>query len=70
MIFGFIICILAISAGALLVLHGKSVSGLASILTALAAPLAVFVYGKSKQAKDLQARQQGIIEAARATQGR
>ena len=70
MVFGFVICVLAISTGAFLVLHGKSASGLASILTALAAPLAVFIYGKSRQQRELQARQQGIIEAARNTQVR
>lgn len=68
LIAGAIICVGTIAAGTFLILHGKDASGLAAIVTALAAPLGVFIYGKSKQRKDLQARQQGIIEAAKSTQ--
>jgi len=68
MIFGFTICVLAISAGIYAVLRGNQGFGIASIVSALAALVAVFIYGKTRQKKDLQAAQQGIIEAARHTQ--
>jgi len=68
MIFGFIICLAAIFSGLYLILHGKNSSGIAAILVALASPAGVFIYGKSQQKKDLQARQRGIIQAARNTQ--
>ena len=70
MILGFIICILAISGGVYAVMHGKSVEGIAAIITPLAALVAVFVYGKSRQQKELQVRQQSIIEAAKHSQNR
>jgi uncharacterized membrane protein len=65
MIFGFVICVLAISAGVYALTTGKEGFGIASIVSALAAPVAVFIYGKTQQKKNLQAGQQGIIEAAR-----
>jgi uncharacterized membrane protein len=68
MIFGLIICVMAIVAGIYAVKMGKEGFGIAAIISALAAPMAVFIYGKSRQKKDLQASQQGIIEAARQTQ--
>ena|SRR5437879_4354788 len=70
MTFGFIICILAISGGIYAIMHGKSAEGIAAIMTPLVALVAVFVYGKSKQQKDLQERRQSIIEAAKHTQSR
>ena len=70
MILGFIICILAISGGVYAVMHGKSVEGIAAIITPLAALVAVFVYGKSRQQKELQVRQQSIIEAAKHSHNR
>jgi hypothetical protein len=68
MIFGFIICVLAISAGVYALTTGKEGFGIASIVSALAAPVAVFIYGKTQQKKSLQAGQQGIIEAAKQSQ--
>lgn len=68
MVFGFIICVMAIAAGIYAVTMGKEGFGIAAIISALAAPMAVFIYGKSRQKKDLQASQQGVIEAARQTQ--
>jgi uncharacterized membrane protein len=68
MIFGFVICVTAISAGIYAVKMGKEGFGIAAIISALAAPMAVFIYGKSRQKKDLEASQQGIVEAARQTQ--
>lgn len=68
MIFGLIICVMAIAAGIYAVKMGKEGFGIAAIISALAAPMTVFIYGKSRQKKDLQASQQGVIEAARQTQ--
>jgi len=68
MIFGFVICLTAIAGGIYAVTMGKEGFGIAAIVSALAAPLAVFIYGKSRQKKDLQTSQQGVIEAARQTQ--
>jgi uncharacterized membrane protein len=70
MIFGFTICILAISGGIYAVMHGKSAGGIAAIITPLVALVAVFVYGKSRQGKDLELRRQAVIEAAKHTQSR
>ena len=70
MILGFIICLIAISGGIYIVIQGKSAEGIAAIIVPLAALVAVFIYGKSEQKKDLQARQQAIIEAAKHPQNR
>jgi len=70
MILGFLICVLAISGGIYAVVQGKNATGIAAIVTPLVALVAVFIYGKSEQKKNLQARQQGIIEAAKNTQNR
>jgi len=70
MILGFIVCLVAISGGIYIVVQGKSAGGIAAIITPLVALVAVFVYGKSEQKKELQARQQSIIEAAKHTQNR
>jgi hypothetical protein len=68
MVFGFVICILAIGSGVYALTTGKEGFGIASIVSALAAPVAVFIYGKTRQKKNLQVGQQEIIEAARQTQ--
>lgn len=68
MVFGFIICLVAISGGIYAVINGKSAAGIAAIITPLAALVAVFVYGKSRQKRDLELRQQAVVEAARHTQ--
>ncbi len=70
MILGFIICLVAISGGIYIVIKGKSPEGIAAIISPLVALLAVFIYGKSEQKKELQARQRSIIEAAKHTQNR
>ena len=62
------ICVLAICAGVYALSIGKDGYGIAAIVSALAAPAGVFIYGKFRQRKELQARQQGLIEAARQTQ--
>lgn len=63
-IFGFIICLMAIGGGLYLANEGKSLEGLSSIVMGLASPAGVFIYGKSQQLKTQQARQQGVIDAA------
>jgi uncharacterized membrane protein len=68
MILGFIMCVLAISAGTYSVIKGNDAFAIAAIVSALASPVAVFIYGKSEQKKDLQARQQSTVEAAKHTQ--
>jgi hypothetical protein len=70
MVFGLVVCLSAIGAGTYLLLQGKEVYGISAIISALASPLAVFIYGKRKQTQNLQARQHGIIEAAKQTRNR
>ncbi len=70
MIFGFVICLVAICGGIYAVAHGKSAEGIAAIIAPLAALVAVFVYGKSRQRRDLELRQQAVVDAARRTQSR
>ena len=69
-IFGFIICLIALGAGMYAATKGKDAFGIAAVVGSLGGLVAVFVYGKSQQRKDLQARQRGTIEAARNTQPR
>jgi len=69
MVLGFTMCVLAIAAGTYAVIRGKDAFGIAAIVTALATPLAVFIYGKAQQRKELQARQQAIVEAAQRSSG-
>ena len=68
MLLGFGVVVLVVSAGTYAVSIGKDVTGMATIITALASLVGIFVYGKSQQKKELEARQQGVIEAARHTQ--
>lgn len=70
MIFGFTICLLAISGGIYAVMHGKSAGGIAAIITPLVALVAVFVYGKSRQRRDLELRRQAVVDAAKHPQSR
>jgi uncharacterized membrane protein len=60
-IYGFIICMTAIIGGIFLIYTGKSPEGLASIGGSLAGLVAVFVYGKRKQAQELRDKAQSII---------
>jgi uncharacterized membrane protein len=65
MLLGFGVVVLVVSAGTYAVSIGKDITGMGAIVTALASLVGVFVYGKSQQKKELEVRQQGIIEAAR-----
>jgi hypothetical protein len=51
----------AILGGVFLVYIGKEVTGLASIVTALAGLVGVFVYGKLEQKKDLAKKTEAIV---------
>jgi hypothetical protein len=57
----FIIAIGAICGGVWLSLKGMSGVGLAAIITALVALVAVFVYGKSGQRKELQQKKEELL---------
>jgi uncharacterized membrane protein len=70
MIFGFIICLVAISGGIYAVIQGKSAAGLSAIITPLGALVGVFIYGKAKQSKDLEQKRQAVVDAARRTSSR
>jgi hypothetical protein len=50
----------AIGSGTYLILHGKSVEGLAAIITALAALAVVFVVGRKKQQEELEKKQKAL----------
>jgi uncharacterized membrane protein len=51
---GFILAMVVVVSGAFLIYHGHDVYGLAAIISALAALVGVFVYGKYRQKKDLK----------------
>jgi uncharacterized membrane protein len=65
-IFAFIICLVALIGGFMLIATGKSASGLATIITSLAALASVFVYGKYQQRKERQAKSE-VLDARRRT---
>lgn len=58
----FVIAMSAIWGGILLSLRGMSGAGLTSIITALAALVGVFVYGKSQQKKELSEKQEALVQ--------
>jgi len=60
-ILGFIVAMTAILGGVFLVYIGKEITGLASIVTALAGLVGVFVYGKLEQKKDLAKKTEAIV---------
>ena len=57
-IFAFVIALAAIIGGVWLIAHDKSSEGLTSIITALAALVGVFVYGRRQQAKERERKAQ------------
>jgi flagellar motor component MotA len=63
-ILGFIVAMTVVLGGMWLVHDGKSVAGLASILTALASLVGVFVYSKYEQQKDLAKKTEALAVAA------
>jgi uncharacterized membrane protein len=60
----FIIAMTAIGGGIWLSAKGMSGAGLTSIITALAALVGVFVFGKSQQNKELSEKQKSLTEPA------
>lgn len=63
--FGFVVAMTVVSGGMWLVHEGKSGSGLAAILTALASLVGVFVWSKHEQQKELAKKSEALIPAAR-----
>lgn len=59
-ILGFIVSMTAIIGGIYLVLQGKSVEGLAAVISALASLAVVFVAGRKKQQKELDNKKQAM----------
>jgi uncharacterized membrane protein len=54
--YGFILAMTAVLGGIFLIHEGKEVTGIVSIIGALASLVGVFIYGKKKQKKDLDAK--------------
>jgi uncharacterized membrane protein len=61
LICAFIIAMSAIWGGVWISLKGMSGAGLTTIITALAALVGVFVYGKSQQRKELRDKEQALV---------
>jgi uncharacterized membrane protein len=60
-IYGLLVCLAAIGGGVYLVHTGKDAAGLASVLTPLAGIVAVFVYGKVQQKKELREKSEQLV---------
>ena len=60
-IYGFVVCMTAILGGIYLIHSGKSPEGLASILGSLGGLVAVFIYGRRKQTKELKEKADAIV---------
>jgi uncharacterized membrane protein len=58
---GFVVAMTAIGGGVYLIMQNKEVSGLAAILGALVSLAGVFVYGKSKQRKELNEKAEDFV---------
>jgi hypothetical protein len=52
----------AIASGIYLIQLGKSVAGLASIVTALASLSVVFIYGRIKQQQELKQKSEALLK--------
>lgn len=59
-IFAFIICLTALIGGFALIAFGKDATGLAAIISSLAALAGVFVYGKYQQRKERQEKSSAL----------
>lgn len=61
-IFAFIIC-LVISVGALVLLYnGKSLTGMAALITAVGSIVGLFIYGKRMQVKEIEEKDKELME--------
>ncbi|MBZ5526969.1 MAG: DUF2335 domain-containing protein [Acidobacteriia bacterium] len=58
---GFIVAMTAVIGGIFLILKGKDGYGLAAIIGALASLAGVFIYGKSRQRKELDAKAEDFV---------
>jgi len=58
---GFVIAMTAVVGGIVLIVKGRDAYGLASIIGALASLAGVFIYGKSKQKKELDAKAEDFV---------
>jgi uncharacterized membrane protein len=63
-ILGFIVAMTVVIGGMYLVHEGKSVEGMAAILTALASLVGVFLYSKREQQKELEKKTEALTNAA------
>jgi uncharacterized membrane protein len=60
-IYGLLVCFAAIGGGIYLVHTGKDAAGLASLITPLAGIVAVFVYGKIQQKRELDDKASALV---------
>ncbi len=58
---GFVVAMTAVVGGIALILYGKNVYGLAAVLGALVSLAGVFIYGKSKQRKELDQKAEDFV---------
>ncbi len=61
---GFIVAMTAVLGGIFLIYSGREATGLTSIISALAALIGVFVYGKREQQKDLTKKSTALTTTA------
>jgi len=61
-IYGFVICMTAISGGIYLIQSGKGAAGLTAIITALVSLAVVFVYGRTKQKQELKEQSTAAVQ--------
>jgi uncharacterized membrane protein len=59
---GFIVAMTAVVGGIILILKGKDGYGLAAIITPLAALAGVFIYGKTQQRRELNAKAEDFLK--------
>ena len=60
---GFVVAMTAIIGGIVLVAKGKEATGLTAVITALAALVGVFIYGKHEQKKDMKNKPKALDKA-------
>ena len=64
-VLGFIVAMTVVIGGMYLVHEGKSVEGMAAILTALASLVGVFLYSKREQQKELDKKTEALTNVSR-----
>ncbi len=63
--YAFILALVAIGGGILLIHEGKSASGLATVISALAGPVSIFFYSQHKQSKERAEKADALAERSR-----